>query len=240
MPTGTLKKFVIDKGFGFIQPDDGSQDVFAPVRTLSGNKELAREGLRVMYEQKPDDKTQKPMAASWRLLDGAGGAAPPGGAYGAYGGMPMQAAYGAYGGMPMGGMPMGGMAMGGYAAMPGPNGGNRFSPYGGGGPSLPPGWEQVTDPATGQPYYWNRNTNETSWSLPSGPGAASSSPAPSSSHAPEPSAGPACGGGAAAGGAPSAAGGELPEGWEQANDPSSGKPYYYNRASGQTTWEPPS
>merc|ERR1711957_264203 len=38
------------------------------------------------------------------------------------------------------------------------------------------------------------------------------------------------------GGAP---GGALPPGWDQANDPASGKTYYFNRATGETKWEPP-
>ena len=33
--------------------------------------------------------------------------------------------------------------------------------------SLPPGWQEVTDPNTQKVYYWNRNTNETSWTVPS-------------------------------------------------------------------------
>ena len=33
-------------------------------------------------------------------------------------------------------------------------------------PPLLPGWEQVTDPASGKPYFWNRATGETSWSKP--------------------------------------------------------------------------
>jgi hypothetical protein len=29
-----------------------------------------------------------------------------------------------------------------------------------------PGWEEVTDPKTGEPYYWNRESNQTSWVMP--------------------------------------------------------------------------
>jgi len=35
MPTGTVKWFNGQKGFGFIQPDDGSKDVFVLFETLS-------------------------------------------------------------------------------------------------------------------------------------------------------------------------------------------------------------
>lgn len=32
--------------------------------------------------------------------------------------------------------------------------------------ALPPGWEQVIDPETGDTYYWNPNTNMTTWERP--------------------------------------------------------------------------
>jgi hypothetical protein len=28
------------------------------------------------------------------------------------------------------------------------------------------GWEQVEDPQSGQPYYWHRTSNETTWTKP--------------------------------------------------------------------------
>lgn len=31
----------------------------------------------------------------------------------------------------------------------------------------------------------------------------------------------------------------LPPGWEQAHDPATGRPYYANRSTGETSWEPP-
>lgn len=78
MPAGTVRKFVdgsdrVDgRAFAFIQPDDGSADVFAPVRTFAGNskKMTDLEGQKVTYELKPDDMSGKsPMAASWKVLD---------------------------------------------------------------------------------------------------------------------------------------------------------------------------
>jgi CspA family cold shock protein len=51
MPQGTVKWFNDEKGYGFIQPDDGGEDLFVHFSGISGNgfKSL-EEGERVSYE----------------------------------------------------------------------------------------------------------------------------------------------------------------------------------------------
>ncbi len=56
--TGTIKKVVKDKGFGFIVPDDGSDDVFFH-RSRLGPKiqfEDLREGDEVEFQVRPGEK----------------------------------------------------------------------------------------------------------------------------------------------------------------------------------------
>ncbi len=51
MAVGTVKWFNIDKGFGFIQPQDGSKDVFVHITALqaAGINSL-NDGQKVTYE----------------------------------------------------------------------------------------------------------------------------------------------------------------------------------------------
>ena len=51
MPTGTVKFFNTQKGFGFIQPADGSKDVFVHISAVerAGMRTLM-EGQKVNYE----------------------------------------------------------------------------------------------------------------------------------------------------------------------------------------------
>jgi len=222
MQTGTLKKFFEEKGFGFIQPDNGSPDLFAHKRALSGGNEAAiREGSKVTFLTEIEDRTGKPKASTWSIIDG--GAAQALGA--------MAGAMGAMGGVAP---DYGALAAASFGAFGMPAGHNQFSPYGAMGAmapmmpaGLPPGWEQVADPTTGKPYYCNRATGESSWTVPVGaapamtmmPAMAPVAAMPMPTFAAE---------------TPT-----LPAGWESAADPSSGKPYYFNRATGETKWEIP-
>ena len=54
MTTGTVKFFDANKGFGFIRPEDGSQDAFVHISAVqrAGLTGL-REGQKVSYELKP-------------------------------------------------------------------------------------------------------------------------------------------------------------------------------------------
>jgi CspA family cold shock protein len=57
MPTGTVKWFSDEKGFGFITPDDGTKDLFVHQSALVGigMRQLA-EGTKVSYTAEAGDK----------------------------------------------------------------------------------------------------------------------------------------------------------------------------------------
>ena len=67
MPQGTVKWFNATKGFGFIQPDDGSKDVFVHISAVerAGMQNL-NEGQKVSYDLVPDRKTGKSSAENLR------------------------------------------------------------------------------------------------------------------------------------------------------------------------------
>jgi CspA family cold shock protein len=60
MNTGTVKFYNGQKGFGFIQPDDGGKDVFVHATALerAGMRGLA-EGQKVAYDTQEDRRTGK-------------------------------------------------------------------------------------------------------------------------------------------------------------------------------------
>jgi CspA family cold shock protein len=57
MPTGTVKWFNDEKGFGFITPDDGSKDLFVHQSAIGGEGHRSLdEGAKVNYESEASDK----------------------------------------------------------------------------------------------------------------------------------------------------------------------------------------
>ena len=63
MSTGTVKWFNAQKGFGFIQPDDGGKDVFVHISAVerAGMSNL-NEGQKISYEITEDRRTGKSSA----------------------------------------------------------------------------------------------------------------------------------------------------------------------------------
>lgn len=63
MATGTVKWFNLTKGFGFIQPDDGGQDVFVHISAVerAGLRDL-RDGQKISYEVVADRRSGKSSA----------------------------------------------------------------------------------------------------------------------------------------------------------------------------------
>ncbi len=69
MTQGTVKWFNGQKGFGFIQPDDGSQDVFVHISAVErAGLQGLNEGQRVSYEVVANRKTGKSSAENLRVL----------------------------------------------------------------------------------------------------------------------------------------------------------------------------
>ena len=65
MSTGTVKWFNDQKGYGFIQPDDGGKDVFVHISAVeqAGMRSLA-EGQKIGYEIVTDRRTGKQSAGN--------------------------------------------------------------------------------------------------------------------------------------------------------------------------------
>ncbi|MBN9061938.1 MAG: cold-shock protein [Rhizobiales bacterium 65-9] len=68
MTTGTVKWFNANKGFGFIQPDDGQKDVFVHISAVerSGLGDL-REGDKISYDIVRDKRSGKESADNLKM-----------------------------------------------------------------------------------------------------------------------------------------------------------------------------
>ena len=69
MSTGTVKWYNAQKGYGFIQPEDGSKDVFVHVSAVerAGLYEL-KEGQKISFEVVANRKTGKSAAENLKTV----------------------------------------------------------------------------------------------------------------------------------------------------------------------------
>ena len=69
MTIGTVKWFNSEKGFGFIQPDDGGVDAFVHVSAVerAGMSDL-REGQKISFDLAKDARTGKMSAANLQTV----------------------------------------------------------------------------------------------------------------------------------------------------------------------------
>ena len=67
MATGTVKWFNAEKGYGFIQPDEGGKDVFVHISAVeqAGMRNL-QDGQKVDFEVVADRRTGKSAASNLR------------------------------------------------------------------------------------------------------------------------------------------------------------------------------
>jgi CspA family cold shock protein len=69
MPTGTVKFFNAQKGFGFIVVDGGGPDVFVHISALEASGvDTLDEGQKVSFETKMDLKKGKPNAVNVKSI----------------------------------------------------------------------------------------------------------------------------------------------------------------------------
>src|SRR5207249_11503116 len=68
MPTGTIARLLIDKGFGFIRDEGGIEHFFHRSAVRGAVFELLREGQRVEFTV--EDSAKGPRAGDVRLIEG--------------------------------------------------------------------------------------------------------------------------------------------------------------------------
>lgn len=70
MASGTVKFFNMEKGFGFITPDEGGDDVFVHITAVkdAGLNDL-KDGQRVNFETEPDRRGKGPKAVNLSAAD---------------------------------------------------------------------------------------------------------------------------------------------------------------------------
>ena len=68
-PNGTVKFFNVEKGYGFIKPDDGGRDIFVHISAVERiGMATLNEGQRITFEIEPDKKGKGPKAVDLKLI----------------------------------------------------------------------------------------------------------------------------------------------------------------------------
>lgn len=66
---GTVKFFNVEKGYGFIKPDDGGRDIFVHISAVERiGLQTLPEGQRLTFEIEPDKKGKGPKAVDLKLI----------------------------------------------------------------------------------------------------------------------------------------------------------------------------
>ena len=69
MPTGTVKFFNSQKGFGFIEVDGGGPDVFVHISEVQNSGlDMLSDGQKVSFESQMDPKKGKPNAVNIKTI----------------------------------------------------------------------------------------------------------------------------------------------------------------------------
>jgi CspA family cold shock protein len=62
MPTGSVKMFSADRGYGFIKPDGGGADIFFHVSSVRKGNGEPEPGASVTFEVGVDERSGRPRA----------------------------------------------------------------------------------------------------------------------------------------------------------------------------------
>ncbi len=73
---GKILRYDEERGYGFIVPSDGGDDVFVHANAFGSRRHFVRPGMRVAYEAEPGDRG--PKVSSIRILDQLPAKLPPG------------------------------------------------------------------------------------------------------------------------------------------------------------------
>ncbi|WP_327682171.1 cold-shock protein [Kitasatospora sp. NBC_00458] len=75
LATGKVLRFDEVRGYGFIAPDDGGEDIFMHANDLLSEKHVIQPGIRVSFESEMGDRGRK--ASDVRLIEGGQTTAAP-------------------------------------------------------------------------------------------------------------------------------------------------------------------